>query len=159
MRCMKKEPRESSSTYDSRLSRSSSTLGSEDSAVFFLAGFLVTLVLGRGVFAGSSCDFFFQNRSSPCQRLTKFWGNISKDQVKTKRYMVLTVGGLLEAQKGLSPILLQTPSGSFSIFFIASIISASVSWMLICRWGSFKSPVYSHIKLGRRLKGKMLQEI
>ena len=41
--------------------------------------------------------------------------------------MILTAGGLLEAQKGLSPILLQTASGSFNIFLTASVISASVS--------------------------------
>ena len=44
-----------------------------------------------------------------------------------KSYVILTVGGLLETQKGLNPVWLQTASGSFSIFFTASVTSASVS--------------------------------
>ena len=47
MRCMKNEPRESSSTSESGLSGSSSTFGSEGSSLFFLVGLLVTLVLGE----------------------------------------------------------------------------------------------------------------
>ena len=159
MRCMKNEPRESSSTSESGLAKSASAFGSEDSVVLFLAGFLITFVLGRGVLASLSWGFFFQNGSSPCQRWTKSWENIWKEQVRTKSYVILTVGGLLEAQKGLSPVLLQAISGSFNIFLTASVTSASVSWTSICRWGSFKLPVYSHIKPGRRLKGKMLQVI
>ena len=42
-------------------------------------------------------------------------------------YVTLTFGGLLETQKGLNPVWLQTASGSFSIFFIASVTYASVS--------------------------------
>ena len=167
MRCMKNEPRESSSTSESGLAKSASAFGSEDAVVLFLAGFLTTLVFWRSGFAGLSCGFaglscgfFFQNGSSPRQRCTKFWENIWKKQVKEQKgYMILTVGGLLETQKGLNPVWLQTASGSFSIFFTASVTSASVSWMSTCRWGSFKLPVYSHIKPGRRLKGNMLQVI
>ena len=70
--------------------------------------------------------------------------------------MILTAGGLLKVQKVSSPVWAQTASGSFNMFFTASVSSASVSWMSMCRWASFKLPVYSHIKLERRLKGRIL---
>ena len=41
--------------------------------------------------------------------------------------MSLTAGGLLKVQKGSGPVWAQTASGSFSIFFTASVTSASVS--------------------------------
>ena len=50
-----------------------------------------------------------------------------RSKLEQKSYVILTVGGLLETQKGLNPVWLQTASGSFSIFFTASVTSASVS--------------------------------
>ena len=78
---------------------------------------------------------------------------------KQRSHMILTAGGLLEVQKGLNLVWPQTASGSFNIFLTASVTSASVSWILICHWGSVKLPVYSHIKSERRLNGKILQDI
>ena len=134
MSCMKNEPRESRSTSVSGLSKSASAFGSEDAVVLFLAGFLITLVFGRSGFAGLSCGFaglscgfFFQNGSSPWQRLMKYIREDYKGRIKNKSYAILTAGGLLKTQKGLSPILLQTATGSSNIFLTASVISASVS--------------------------------
>src|SRR4051812_47750583 len=72
---------------------------------------------------------------------------------------MLTAGGLLVAQKGSRPVRAQTYSGSFRIFFTASVTSSSVSWMFTCRRGSLTLPVYSHIKPERWLRGSMLQDI
>ena len=69
----------------------------------------------------------------------------------------LTAGGLLKVLNGLSLVLLHSFKGSFSNFLVAPLISASDSWMSQWRWGSFTLPVYSHIKPGRRLNGKILQ--
>ena len=52
------------------------------------------------------------------------WTEANSD---TKDYMILTAGGLLKVQKGSSPVWAQTASGSFSIFFTASVTSSSVS--------------------------------
>ena len=71
----------------------------------------------------------------------------------------LTAGGLLVAQKGSRPVWAQRCSGSFSIFFTASMTSSSESWMLVCRSGSSTLPVYLHIKPERRLRGSMLHDI
>ena len=50
-------------------------------------------------------------------------------KLKTKKggHMILTAGGLLEVQKGSSPVWAQTASGLFSILFTASVTSSSVS--------------------------------
>ena len=136
MRCIKKYPRESSSTSGSGLPTSSSAGRSEDAVVPFLAGFLTTLVFGQtgltGLscgFAGLSCDgFLFQNGSSPCQKIITLSENIwTEANSDTKDYMIFTAGGLLKVQKGSSPVWEQTTSGSFSIFFTASVTSSSVS--------------------------------
>src|SRR3954468_15452620 len=71
----------------------------------------------------------------------------------------LTAGGLLVAQKGSRPVRAQRCSGSFNIFFTASVTSSSVSWMLTCQSGSSTLPVYSHIKPERWLRGSMLHDI
>ena len=76
-----------------------------------------------------------------------------------KKNQILTVGGLLVAQKGSRPFLAQICSSSFSILFTASVISSSVSWILECRSGSSTLPVYLHIKLERWLRGSMLHDI
>ena len=143
MRCTKNEPRESSSTSDSVLPTSSSAGRSEDAVVLFLAGFLITLVFGRtgltglscgltGLscgFAGLSCDgFLFQNGSSLCQKNNHtFREYLDRSKFRHKGYMILTAGGLLKVQKGSSLVWAQTTSGSFSIFFTASVTSSSVS--------------------------------
>ena len=136
MRCTKNEPRESSSTSGSGLPTSSSAGRSEDAVVLLLAGFLTTLVFGRTGLTGLSCGltglscggFLFQNGSSPCQKIITLSENIwTEANSDTKDYMILTAGGLLKVQKGSSPVWAQTASGSFSIFFTASVTSASVS--------------------------------
>ena len=132
MRCTKNEPRESSSTSGSGLRTSSSAGRSEDAVVLLLAGFLTTLVFGRTGLTGLSCGFaslfcdgfLFQNGSSPCQKNNHTWTEANSD---TKDYMILTVGGLLKVQKGSSPVWARTASGSFRIFFTASVTSSSVS--------------------------------
>ena len=70
----------------------------------------------------------------------------------------LTAGGLLKVLKGLSHVLLHSFKGSFSNFLVASLIYTSDSWMSQWRWGSFTLPVYSHIKPGQWLNGKILQD-
>ena len=104
--------------------------------VLLLAGFLTTLVFGRtgltGLscgFAGLSCDgFLFQNGSSPCQKIITLSHNIWTEATLDKKdYMILTAGGLLKVQQGSSPVWAQMASGSFSIFFIASVTSSSIS--------------------------------
>ena len=98
--------------------------------------FLTTSIIGQtgltGLscgFAGLSCDgFLFQNGSSPCQKIITLSENIwTEANSDRKDCMILTAGGLLKVQKGSSLVWAQTASGSFSIFFTASVTSASVS--------------------------------
>ena len=130
------KPRESSSTSDSGLRTLSSAGRSEDAVVLLLAGFLTTLVFGRtgltGLscgFAGLSCDgFLFRMDHHPVRKIITLSENIwTEANSDTKDYMILTAGGLLKVQKGSSPVWAQTASGSFSIFFTASVTSSSVS--------------------------------
>ena len=155
MICIKNKPRESSSTSDSSSSPSSSKFKLAGSVVVFLAGFLVTLVLVRAGLAGLSCGFFFQKEESTCwgQKDHK-WAILMK--VWLNNYTTLTAGSLLKVQKVLSPVLLQSAQDSFSNALVASVISASDNWMSQWHWGSFRSPVYSQIKPGRRLSSKIL---
>ena len=104
--------------------------------------------------------FFLPERIIALSKMDKIFREyFERSNLKQRSHMILIAGGSLEVQKGLNPVWLQTASGSFSIFFTASVTSASVSWMSMYRWGSFKLSVYSHIKPGRRLKGNMLQVI
>lgn len=79
-------------------------------------------------FSGLSCGFFIPERIITLSKIDKLSENILKEATYDKKgYIILTAGGLLEVQKGLSPVWPQTASGPFNIFLTALGISASVS--------------------------------
>jgi hypothetical protein len=57
------------------------------------------------------------------QNFETIWKRVHQN----KKVVILIGGGLLETQKGLNPVWLQTASGSLSIFLTASVTSISVS--------------------------------
>ena len=76
---------------------------------------------------------------------------------KVKKLEMLTAGAGLRAQKGFNPILLQFSRVSPSKDLVISLRSLSSRHDELYRKGSFTSPVYVHIKPGRRLKGMIHQ--
>ena len=75
------------------------------------------------------CLVFFSSRTDhrPVKDGQNFERIFERSKLEQKSYVILTVGGLLETQKGLNPVWLQIASGSFSIFLTDSVTSASVS--------------------------------